>query len=74
MKYYYILYTTVSETGSVNQRISENLEELEKEVPNYCNWYDVKGSCYIRKIDEKFQTQELRHYRNGKVDSIDIYN
>jgi hypothetical protein len=73
MKLYYLIETTDSERGSSYKKICETLEEAEKEVMNYADWYCAKGCCKIVKVDSNFNRREYYKFWKGELDETHTY-
>ena len=65
---YYVIYVIPSEySGYEPKYISSTLEDAENHIMDYSNWYCLKGTCQIRKVDSCLKTLEIREYHNGKL-------
>lgn len=73
MKKYYLIRTSDSEWNSSYKKICDTLEEAEKEVPNFADWYCSAGTCDIHEVDENFVTYKIYEFMNGSLARVRVW-
>lgn len=69
---FYIIVES-GERSSSNRYISTSLEECEKHIMEFANFYCPNGCVHIEVIDNYFHTIEFRTYDEGKLKEIRKY-
>lgn len=73
MKHYFLIRTSDNEWDSSYKKICETLEDAEKEVPSFADWYCSPGTCSIHEVDENFNPYKVYEFRDGSLIKVRIW-
>lgn len=72
MKYYYLIKTSDNEYNSSYKYIANTLEEAEKHIMEYSDWYCSRGTCVIVQVDNMMHCIKEYNYQDGKYYDYDL--